>query len=219
MSREISLNRTLARWLVPWLIRLGLHAHQVTALSLLAGWGAGWAFAQGNPVGFFVGAGLFCLANLLDECDGQVARARGQASGLGSWFDTVTGSLVHMIVFFGVGLGLSRSTGNPMWIALGVWTALGVFVSTAMFVGMQVWARGRPGWIHPDPPHGMESRPLDRLKLALRADFPWVVWLTIPWGGLRWVLWGALAGTFLFWIPSEFRSALRLRRMRGWVGR
>ncbi len=188
-----------------------MSANQVTTLSLFAGVLGGLFFLQGRPLGFALGAVLFFAANLLDECDGGVARATGKASGFGSWFDTATGCLVHMIFFFTVGLGLARQSGSSGWMTLGAVTALGVLLATVAFVGAQAWARGREAWIHPDPPRQTVTDPLEWLKAGLRTDFSWVVLLAAWLGVLRWILWGAFLGTYLFWIPGDFRAALRLR--------
>lgn len=207
------LNRALSCGLIPWFVRWGVSANQVTTVSLIAGLAAGLFLLQGRPFAFALGAILFILANLLDECDGGVARATGKASGLGSWFDTATGCLVHIVFFFSLGVGLTRQTGSSGWAVLGSATALGVLLSTAAFVAAQAWARGRDGWIHPDPPRGVvDTDRLEWLKTGLRSDFSWVVLLAAWLGGLGWILRGALLGTYLFWIPGDLRAALRLRR-------
>lgn len=82
------LNVLLARRIVPVLMRIGVSANQVTTRSLVAGLLGCWGFTWGTRAGMIWGALGFLMANLLDECDGSVARATGTRSNFGSWFDT-----------------------------------------------------------------------------------------------------------------------------------
>ena len=208
----LPLNVVLARWLVPRLLKWGFTANQVTALSLVAGWVGCVGFVQGTQVGMVWGAVGFLVANLLDECDGSVARATGTSSNFGSWFDTIVGALVHMGFFFSLGVGLSRQTSEPVWRTAGALAALGVLLATVCYVLGQVYFRGRTAWLHPDPPRSARPAGFDRLKGGLRTDFSIVVLVAAVSGWLRWLLLGGLVGAFLFWIPADLVSAARLRR-------
>lgn len=184
----------------------------MTLLSLAAGLAGCAGFLHGGRGGMVGGAVGFWAANVLDECDGAVARATGASSGFGSWFDTLVGSLVHIGFFLALGFSLSRSLGQSGWMLLGLCAALGVFASTAGFVAAQAVLRGSEGFRHPDPPR---SEPVDRLSLlkgTLRTDFSIVVLFSALLGRMEWILWGASVGTFLFWIPSDFWRVTRLRR-------
>lgn len=210
--RILPLNASLAKLLVPRLVRWGISANQITALSLVAGLAGGGEFMQGTYAGMVAGALWFLLANLLDECDGSVARATGSSSGWGSWFDTIVGCLVHAAFFASLGYGLSKQWAENLWTLLGSLMAASVFFATLSFVVGQGLCRGKIGWLHPDPPRQAQPGRLDWLKGALRTDFSVVVLLASLAGSLRWVLWGGLLGTFLFWIPFELQSAARQRR-------
>lgn len=206
------LNAALAKLLVPGFVRLGITANQITGISLAAGLAGAYAFMQGTYAGMVGGSLWFLIANLLDECDGSVARATGTSSGWGSWFDTIVGCLVHASFFASLGLGLSRQWAEPLWALLGGLMGASVFFATAAFIIGQGIFRGETGWKHPDPPRPAQPSRADRLKGALRTDFSFIVLIASLAGRLHWLLWGGLLGTFLFWIPFELQAAVRMRR-------
>ena len=210
--RIFPLNAALARILVPRFIRWGVSANQITALSLAAGMAGAVSFLQGTGPGRVGGAVGFFAANLLDECDGSVARLNGTSSGWGSWFDTLVGCAVHAAFFASLGWGLSRQKSEGIWALLGALIAASVIAATAVFIAGQVFSRGKRAWAHPDPPRLDPPGRMERLKGALRTDFSVVVLLAALAGALRWLLWGGLVGTLLFWIPSDFLAVSRLRR-------
>ncbi len=206
------ITRVLALRLVPLFVRWRISANVVSLLSLLAGVVGGTLLVEGTPAMMVCGVVGFMVANLLDECDGSVARALGTSSGLGSWLDTVVGCLVHMIFFISVGVGLTRQTAQPLWAVLGSLTGAGVFLATAAYIVSQSLARGRQGWEHPDPPAEEKSDRFEVLRAGLRTDF-WVIALAAALlGWLPWLLWGAAVGPFLFWIPSDLWMAARIRQ-------
>ena len=212
------LNGALAKLLIPQFIRWGVSANEITACSLLAGLAGAVAFIGGAQQGMIAGALWFFAANLLDECDGAVARANGTSSGWGSWFDTLVGCAVHAAFFASLGYGLSRQTSEARWVLLGALMGVSVVIATAAYIAGQGFFRGKRGWLHPDPPRTDKPGQMERVKGALRTDFSLVVLLASVAGALRWLLWGGLLGTFLFWIPFDFLSAARLRR-QGPAGR
>src|SRR5262245_11779380 len=123
------LNRHLSRRVTPVLIALRLTPNQVTLLGFGAGCFAAWNFLHGSHTERIIGALWFQLCYLLDNCDGEVARQTGKISGFGSWLDTLTDCVIHKAFFISLGLGLSRQTGQPVWILLGGIAASGVLLS------------------------------------------------------------------------------------------
>ncbi len=211
-SSWFPVNAVLARVLIPLFLRWKISANQVTVLSLLAGIAGGLCLVRGTTAGMFCGVAGFLLANLLDECDGSVARATGTSSGFGSWLDTLIGCKVHAIFFFCLGIGLSRATGQQGWFLVGGLAALGVIASTVIYVLTQRVVRGREAWIHPDPPRSSSPGWFEFIKGMLRTDFSVIVLAAAIAGRLHWILWGGLVGPFLFWIPADLWMALQMKR-------
>lgn len=212
MKTLFPLNAAMAKLLIPWFLKRGISANQITWLSLLAGMAGAAAFLEGTRAGMIWGALGFLAANLLDECDGSVARATGTSSGFGSWLDTLVGCVVHAIFFASLGVGLSRQSSEGLWAVLGLLAALSVVIATVAYITGQGIFRGKSGWRHPDPPRPVRPDRMEWLKGALRTDFSLVVLLATIAGTLRWLLWGGVLGALLFWIPADFLAAARLRR-------
>ncbi|MBI3317612.1 MAG: CDP-alcohol phosphatidyltransferase family protein [Candidatus Omnitrophica bacterium] len=191
-------NTALARPLVPAFIRLKLSANSITLLSLLFGLLAGIGFSRGTPSGMACGGLGFLLANLMDECDGKVARQTNTASRLGAFLDTVADCVVHVALFLGLGVGLSRQHPAGPWLFLGWVAAGGSILSFALDVG------GVTPW---QAPSSMSPSPKERWGWViewLRIDFSLLVLLSALLGSVGWILWAGAIGVFLFWLPSTF---------------
>ena len=201
----IPMNSALSRLLVPWLIRSHFSAHNVTLLSLFSGVTAGSFFARGGSREMLAGAIFFLFSNLLDECDGKVARQTGTCSSLGAFLDTVTDCIVHAALFLGLGIGMARQFPQGPWLLLGWVAAGGSILSCALDVG------GVTPW---QPPSPLEGYSLAGVAEWLRIDFSFLVLLSAFVGHIGWILWAGALGVFLFWIPSTFWIALTGRRKR-----
>ena len=181
------------------LIRWGISANGVTALSLWAGLTGALCLVKGAPLWTMVGALGFWLANLLDECDGEIARRTETASGFGSWFDTISDCLIHIGFFVGLGRGVSYRSGSEIWALLGILAGIGVFFSYLSYLAQQIFLRGKAAWLHPDPPKEVKnSEGLTWLKEWLRVDFSLFVLVAALAGQMGWLLWGGAVGVFFF---------------------
>lgn len=98
------------------LLRSGLPANAVTALSGLFGIAAGVAVAGGR---FALGGWLFLFAGMLDAADGRLARARGEANPQGSALDSVLDRYTDSAILVGLGWYYRDS-----WVLLPVLLAL-----------------------------------------------------------------------------------------------
>ncbi len=202
-DRFLPIVSLMARPLVPLFIGLRVSANAVTILSLCAGLLAGWAFSHGTVPMMLAGAVVFFFSNVLDECDGKVARQTNSCSEFGVLLDTVTDSIVHAALFYGLGIGLHRQFPQGPWFLLGAVAAGGSILSCALDVG-----RITP-WQAPSPSEGIS---LAWVIEWLRIDFSLLVVLSAALKQMGWILWAGALGVFLFWIPSTFLIAIRNRR-------
>jgi hypothetical protein len=109
-----------------WLaVRLGLSAHQVTLLSLVAALASAFAIGTGSRAGFITGVVFAHLAFWLDHIDGQVARWRQTASLDGVYFDYLMHHAQTMALGFGLGYGLAIHDVNPTWAIAGFLISVG----------------------------------------------------------------------------------------------
>jgi archaetidylinositol phosphate synthase len=115
------LFRPLAHLLVVLLLPLRVPPPAVVLASTAAGLSAAVAIAHGNLV---AGALLVQLKTVLDNADGQLARASERVSALGRYLDSESDLLVNAALFAGVGF----LTGEP-WLALAGFVALTLVLS------------------------------------------------------------------------------------------
>ena len=144
-----------------------------------------------------LGAGGFLLANILDECDGKVARQTGTVSRLGGLLDTLTDIFIHTAFFLTLGFGLARQFPHGPWAVLGVIAAVGNLVSCVLDIS------GLSGVAPKSAAPSEESQ--DTLAWAaewFRVDFSLLVLLCAVVHQMGWILWAGAVGVFLVWIPS-----------------
>jgi phosphatidylglycerophosphate synthase len=196
-----TLNRRIARALVPYLAKLPITPNQVTLASLAMGLAAAWCFAHG-PDGWVSGALWLQAAYVLDNCDGELARRQGTSSGFGSWLDTVSDCVVHMAFFWTVAAGLDD--GDGAWWAVGAVAAIGVFLSYAMAFAAQVHERGADAWRHPDPPAGSPPprSAWVRFRKRWREDFSWIILAAALAGHMAWLVVVGLLSSFAIAIDN-----------------
>ncbi len=138
-GRHREIGNWLARhWARPsavygtWLaVRLGLSAHAVTVLALVAGLLAAVAIGTGLRAGFGAGAVLLVASFWLDRVDGQVARYLGTARLGGVYFDYLMHHLHSLTLGFAIGHGLAARSGDTRWSLVGLligggWLFLGL---------------------------------------------------------------------------------------------
>ena len=202
----LPLNSSLARFLVPLFLRMRASANAVTVLSLLSGVAAGLLFGRGTVFGMTAGSLAFLLANLLDECDGKVARLTNTCSRFGALLDTLTDCVVHAALFLGLGIGLQRAAGNGPWLLLGSVAAGGSILSCVLDVG------GVTPWQPPKPEPASGKDSLAWVAEWLRIDFSLLVVCSAFLGRMGWILWAGALGVFLVWIPSTFLIAAGQRK-------
>ena len=214
----LPLIRHLSGWMTPFLARLPVTANQVTTASLMVGLGSAWALMQGDRTWAIVGGALLVMAYVLDNCDGEIARLKGQSSRFGMRFDSFVDWPVHAALFAALGVGAYHATGQVLWPWLGGVAAAGASVN--YLVGFLLEARrpaaGRSGDGGPvgGGPFDAAGRPGDwRKRLVFvfrelcRADFCFIV-LALAVADLTWVLLplGAI-GAQAYWATQLVRGA------------
>jgi hypothetical protein len=118
-GRELILElvfRPLASALVPLFLRARISPPAVVLANAATGLCAAFALARGELVLAVV---LLQVKTLLDNADGQLARASGQVTLAGRYLDTEADLVVNAALF----LALGHVTGQP-WLALAAFLAL-----------------------------------------------------------------------------------------------
>jgi phosphatidylglycerophosphate synthase len=123
------MNRRISIPISRQLIKLPLTPNMVTMLVLGVSFSSGAFFARGGYWSTLLGAFLSVAASVLDGCDGEVARLKLQSTRFGCWLETVCDYLYYLFVFGGMTIGLTRSSGNRIYLAWGVLLCFGALMS------------------------------------------------------------------------------------------
>jgi len=98
------LTRRISRNLTRQLIKTPITPNQLTIVSLAIGLEAAGCFLFGGYGMGLLGAGLLLLSACIDCSDGEIARLKFMESQFGKRLDIICDNLVHIAVFFAIGM-------------------------------------------------------------------------------------------------------------------
>ncbi len=214
-----SINRILAKPFTGFFIRSGLHPNHITLLSASSGAAAALLFCLGTKAGFISGAAFFELFYILDNCDGEVARAKGLSSKFGSWLDTLVDYCAHVAAFGGIAFGIYRTTKSPLILIAGAAAMIGIFLSFFVVVLQKTKNYGLAVHGMPKTPEGAVKKinVFDKLIETLSVgDFSIVVLLFAIFDKMEFLVWLAAFGANLFCIvllSTNFKYLINSKKL------
>ena len=118
MSRHV--ERPISLGISRRLVWTSLSPNAMTFISLAIGLMSAPFFLSSQPGIQFTGGILFLAHSILDGCDGELARLKFQASRWGGLLDFWGDNLVHITIFFCMGLGWSMNLQSswPLWLSV-----------------------------------------------------------------------------------------------------
>ena len=122
-------TRHVSRHLTRQIIKTPITPNQLTLVSLAVGLEAAGCFLFGGYGMSILGAGLLLLSACIDCSDGEIARLKFMESLFGKRLDIFCDNLVHIAVFFAIGMGLYGSTNKSLFILLGSLAVMGSLIS------------------------------------------------------------------------------------------
>lgn len=135
---NIYLLRPVAAALV-WLIEpMGITPNQVTVSAILVGIAAGVVYALTTPLAIAAAGLLVTAKDILDDADGQLARAKGQFSRRGRFLDSIGDLVVDAAIFSGITLAVLESHPGPLTVLLGIISFAGITLRVSYHVYYQV---------------------------------------------------------------------------------
>jgi phosphatidylglycerophosphate synthase len=186
------------------LLKTSVTPNQITVFVTLLGVLAGVCMAQPGYGPKVAGSFLFLLTSILDGCDGEVARAKKMTSKLGGWLDLWGDNVVHVAVFYGLGVGLLRDTDRVLYSKLG-WAAVWGTLISASLASYQTWLKGKSSFTSVvGDTKDLEGAPAWRRRLVslsdalARRDFVYGVVVLALVGRLDWFLWPCAIGVNLY---------------------
>jgi len=211
-THAFPLIRHLSKRVTPVLLRLPISANQVTTLSLVLGCWAGWVLTMGGQAAALQASTLLIAAYILDNCDGEVARARGQSSKFGAALDDFADWVVHSLFFLGLGWGHALVSGDAYWWWFGIAAAVGGTINYARaqwFSAREAAAPDADSGEQPALPTSVFGWLLFAFRELARADFCFLA-LILAAVDLLWLLLPAAAiGAQVYWLTGFVREARR----------
>jgi len=208
------LIRHLSTRLTPVLARTPLTPNQITALSLLAGLAGAWCFTVGTWEMGLAGAALLNVCYTLDNCDGEIARLKNMSSEWGAQFDDLVDWLVDAAFFAALGYGVWTSTGNIIWLWLGLAATAGATIDYVINLFLFAREKKDPAKKTREEAASETRQPQDFLDWMIyifhklsRTDFCIIV-LVLALFDVTWILLplGAI-GAQVFWFTDMFERA------------
>ena len=191
----------LARRLVTPLVDTFVTAFQLCTVGVLMGLAGALCLARGGFAWTNAGALLIVLSNFVDHTDGELARISGKSSKIGHFYDLACDSLVTVLLFVGMGLGIGvvHQAGR---IVPGVFlgSLAGVAVAVIFFLRMRIEDMEGKAGTKQASVAGFETEDvLYLLPLVTLTGIvtPFVVAASIG------------APLFALWVIADFRRALR----------
>ena len=131
--------------MVRWLFNKPISANQITLLSLSLGVLSVCFYLSSNSKALVFGA--LCLYGKLffDNVDGMLARARGETSRIGRFFDSFVDFVINVAIYTALSAHLFRQTGQMDWWAIGFFALLSCFIHCSLFVFYLVQYTARVG--------------------------------------------------------------------------
>jgi phosphatidylglycerophosphate synthase len=186
------------------LLKTPVTPNQITVGVTCLGLWAGWFMAQPGYAAKMTGSLVFLLTSILDGCDGEVARAKKLTSRLGGWLDLWGDNVVHVAVFYGLGLGLYRDTESLIYLKLG-WAAVWGTLISATLASYQMRRKGQNSFTSVSGQEGgLAETPAWRRRLVsasdalARRDFIYGVVVLALIHRLSWFLWACAIGSVVY---------------------
>ena len=212
-QRVFPLIRHLSARATPLFLRLPVTPNQITFAALGLGLAAAWCISTGRQEHAILGGVALSLSYVLDNCDGEVARARNMQSEFGRHLDDVSDWLVHATIFLAIGQATSEAAGSAIWWWLGLAAAFGATASYLAVRLQDLFAPARApqspdGDIALSPPlAAAKDRVIYIFRELFRADFCFIVlalalvdalWLLLPLGAV---------GSQVYWLAAFAKGA------------
>jgi len=187
-------DRSISTRISRLLVRTPLRPNHITLFGTVVGLSAAWAFSRGTQSFSLLGAFLFWCAVIIDGCDGEVARLKFLESRFGYLFDVTTDNLVHVAIFAGIGFG-EVDAASARWL-------VPLFVTGFLLASAATYfclIRNPPAAAAPTTRRGhLRQRLLGAFAALMNRDFAYLLLLLALVGRVRWFLWCAAAGTYVY---------------------
>ena len=205
MSQDFRLNRLLSQPLTSLLLKTPVTPNQVTFLSLFFGVLAGCLFSTALWPYELLAALSYQFAVVLDNCDGEIARAKNMRSSFGAWLDIAVDFCIDLVLFSGLAVAVAKK-GYPGPVALFLFLCLsGTSIHFALVVLEKLKGFGPAAFGAPHPDHKTRRNFFLTAFDALReGEASWLVLLLVLTHRTEYLLWFGGIYMQLIWMSGLF---------------
>jgi phosphatidylglycerophosphate synthase len=196
MSRHV--ERPISLAISRRLVWTSLTPNAMTVISLAIGLMSAPFFLSSQPGIQFIGGILFLAHSILDGCDGELARLKFKESRWGGLLDFWGDNLVHISIFFCMGLGWSMSLQSswPLWLSA---SAIAGTLGSAWSVYRQTMKpKLKTGPLFISVVRSTTTRLSQVMDTLGRRDFIYLVLLLSAFGKASWFLLPTAIGAPIF---------------------
>jgi phosphatidylglycerophosphate synthase len=138
------LHRKLSKAVTSRLLPSSVTPNVMTLVAAAVGAAGVLVALRGGFWNILAGAALFEVQNILDGCDGEIARLKFLGSRAGEWLDQVVDDVLNIAFLVAVGIGLSAGDPNH-WTRQLAWVALAAQIVhlAGLYAGLLLKAGGR----------------------------------------------------------------------------
>lgn len=192
------------------LIRMPVTPNQITITSILLGLAAAASLLLNTREGDIACGVLLTVSYVLDNCDGDVARAKKLSSRFGALLDTFGDWLVHAVFFACLGIAAHERTDASLWFWFGVAASAGSTINYVIGLINDLRSDTVPQPDFNPADEGEFKRPAQNdsigkwlvfvLRELARADFCFIVLALAALDWLPYLLPFAAVGSQVYWI-------------------
>ncbi|MGB7567632.1 MAG: CDP-alcohol phosphatidyltransferase family protein [Chitinivibrionales bacterium] len=186
---DLAVYRPLAFLLVKAVLPFPITPNQISCMAMVAGIGAGFVFSGGDPVHFLIGGVVYGLSNILDCCDGMIARIKKNGTLTGRIVDGIVDYVSSAAVYGGFAIGLTKAVlAKSVVLPCNPWIL--VLLAVASHAAHAVFSdKYRNGYLNLKKPEPVDAgtereqfvRELDRLKQIKAHAFDRTLIKTYVW--------------------------------------
>jgi phosphatidylglycerophosphate synthase len=196
-------NRLLSRPLSSLFLSTPVRPNHITALSAACGVIAGMLFSHGTYGSAVCGALSYQAAVVLDNCDGEVARAKNLKSAFGAWFDILADFVTDLALFSGLAMGLHRMHPQAPALLLGLLCAFGGTMHLILVIAEKNRGFGPAAFSAPNPDLAARGNALWNLFDGLReGEASWLVLIFAALGRADWLLYAGAVYMQILWVSA-----------------
>ena len=200
---SFKLNRFLSSPLTAVFLKTPLTPNHITFLSLSFGILSGFFFSRGHFSSSLLGALSFQIAAILDNCDGEIARAKNLKSKFGGWFDIVADVLTDIALFSGITISISKTGAQGPLFFIGALCVTGSLLNFLIVLIEKTKGFGPAVFNQPHPEGLQRKNFIFHIVDALReGDSSWFVLLFVLFNKLSYFLWFGAVYMQLLWVSA-----------------